>query len=112
MIRFLLNNWNLLEKFSVKELIINSSIVLFFLFINFFALTNLFYSSRGIIQYNKMDIQLTSNALELENIRGENNILEVKIKNLVEFNDSDLVDQIIREYLGYASEEDLLIIVN
>ena len=25
---------------------------------------------------------------------------------------SDLVDQIIREYLGYASEEDLLIIVN
>ena len=59
-----------------------------------------------------MDIQLTSNALELENIRGENNILEVKIKNLVEFNDSDLVDQIIREYLGYASEEDLLIIVN
>ena len=112
MIRFLLNNWNLLEKFSVKELIINSSIVLFFLFINFFALTNLFYSSRGVIQYNKMDIQLKGNALELENIRGENNILEVKIKNLVEFNDSDLVDQIIREYLGYASEEDLLIIVN
>ena len=53
-----------------------------------------------------MDIQLKSNALELENIRGENNILEVKIKNLVEFNDSDLVDQIIREYLGYSSEED------
>ena len=112
MIRFLLNNWNFLEKFNTKELIVNSSVVLFFLFINFFALTNLFYSSRGIIQYDKMDAQLSRNALELEELINENNILEVKIKNLVEFNDSDLVDQIIREYLGYASEEDILIIIN
>ena len=38
--------------------------------------------------------------------------MEVKIKNIVEFNDSDLVDQTIREYLGYAQEDDYIIKLN
>ena len=38
--------------------------------------------------------------------------MEVKIKNIVEFNDSDLVDQTKREYLGYAQEDDYIIKLN
>ena len=38
--------------------------------------------------------------------------MEVKIRNIVEFKDSDLVDQTIREYLGYAHEDDYIIKLN
>ena len=42
----------------------------------------------------------------------ENKTMEIKIKNIVEFKDSDLVDQTIREYLGYAQEDDYIIKLN
>jgi len=112
MIRFLLNNWNLLEKFSIKELIVNSSVVLFFLFINFFALTNLLYSSRGMMSLNKLNHEIAFNTKELQKIKNDNKTMEIKIKNIVEFKDSDLVDQTIREYLGYAQEDDYIIKLN
>ena len=35
--------------------------------------------------------------------------LEKKIKSMVDFKDADLVDQTIREYLGYAKEDDFII---
>ena len=38
--------------------------------------------------------------------------MEIKIKNIVEFKDLDLVDQTIREYLGYAQEDDYIIKLN
>ena len=47
-----------------------------------------------------------------DRIKNNNASLEIKIKNIVEFNDSDLVDQTIREYLGYAKEDDYIIKLN
>ena len=47
-----------------------------------------------------------------QKIKTNNATMEVKIKNIVEFNDSDLVDQTIREYLGYAQEDDYIIKLN
>ena len=36
-------------------------------------------------------------------------VSEKKIKSMVDFKDADLVDQTIREYLGYAKEDDFII---
>ncbi|MED5436584.1 MAG: septum formation initiator family protein [Pseudomonadota bacterium] len=112
MIRFLLNIWNLLEKYTFREILTVSSIVLFFLFINFFATTNLFYSSRGIVKYNELSSEINLNIKELKEIKSNNTELELNIRNIVEFNDFDLLDEVIREYLGYSSDNDHLIIIN
>ena len=52
------------------------------------------------------------NTKELQKIKNDNKTMEIKIKNIVEFKDSDLVDQTIREYLGYAQEDDYIIKLN
>ena len=112
MIRFLLNIWNLLEKHTFREILTVSSILLFFLFINFFATTNLFYSSRGIVKYSEMSSEINLNIKELKEIKANNTELELNIRNIVEFNDFDLLDEVIRGYLGYSSDDDHLIIIN
>ena len=112
MIRFFEYFRSLLFEANYKELLIGSSLIIFFLFINFFALTNLIYSSRGLLSLNNLNYKITFNIKELEKIKNNNASLEIKIKNIVEFNDSDLVDQTIREYLGYAKEDDYIIKLN
>ena len=112
MIRFFKNLGSGLFKVKYKELLISSSLIIFFLFINFFALTNLLYSSRGMLSLNNLNHEIAFNTNELHKIKNDNKIMEVKINNIVEFKDSDLVDQTIREYLGYAQEDDYIIKLN
>jgi len=112
MIRFFRYLRSSLFKANYKELLINSSLIIFFLFINFFALTNLLYSSRGMMSLNKLNHAIAFNTKELQKIKNDNKTMEIKIKNIVEFKDSDLVDQTIREYLGYAQEDDYIIKLN
>jgi len=112
MIRFSEYFRSLLFEANYKDLLISSSLIIFFLFINFFALTNLIYSSRGVLSLNNLKHEITLNIKELQKIKTNNATMEVKIKNIVEFNDSDLVDQTIREYLGYAQEDDYIIKLN
>ncbi len=112
MIRFFRYLRSNLFKVNYKELLINSSLIIFFLFINFFALTNLLYSSRGMLSLNNLKNEISFNANELQKIKNDNKTMEIKIKNIVEFKDSDLVDQTIREYLGYAQEDDFIIKLN
>ena len=112
MIRFSEYFRSLLFEANYKDLLISSSLIIFFLFINFFALTNLIYSSRGVLSLNNLNHEITLNIKELQKIKTNNATMEVKIKNIVEFKDSDLVDQTIREYLGYAHEDDYIIKLN
>ncbi len=112
MIRFFIYLRSSIYKANYKELLINSSLIIFFLFINFFALTNLLYSSRGMLSLNNLKNEIAFNAIELQKIKNDNKTMEIKIKNIVEFKDSDLVDQTIREYLGYAQEDDYIIKLN
>ncbi len=112
MIRFFGYFRSLLFKANYKGLLISSSLIIFFLFINFFALSNLIYSSRGLLSLNNLNHEITFNIKELQKIKKNNATMEIKIRNIVEFKDSDLVDQTIREYLGYAREDDYIIKLN
>ena len=58
MIRFFRYLRSSLFKANYKELLINSSLIIFFLFINFFALTNLLYSSRGMMSLNNLNHEI------------------------------------------------------
>ena len=112
MIRFFEYFRSLLFEANYKDLLISSSLIIFFLFINFFALTNLIYSSRGLISLNNLNNEITLNIKELQKIKNNNATMEIKIRNIMEFKDSDLLDQTIREYLGYAHEDDYIIKLN
>ena len=112
MIRFYRYFRSLLFKANYQELLISSSLLIFFLFINFFALTNLIYSSRGMLSLNNLNHEITFNTKKLQKIKNDNVTMEIKIMNIVEFKDSDLMDQTIREYLGYAQEDDYIIKLN
>ena len=112
MIRFSEYFRSLLFEANYKNILISSSLIIFFLFINFFALTNLIYSSRGVLSLNNLNHEITFNIKELQKIKKNNATMEIKIRNIVEFKDSDLVDQTIREYLGYAHEDDYIIKLN
>ena len=65
-----------------------------------------------MISLNNLKNEIAFNANELQKIKNDNKTMEIKIKNIVEFKDSDLVDQTIREYLGYAQEDDYIIKLN
>ncbi|MEE3165458.1 MAG: hypothetical protein VX241_02775 [Pseudomonadota bacterium] len=79
---------------------------------NFFSVTNLFSSSRGIIQRNNYVELITENKILLKGLIDINNSLNVKIDSITKGKDYDLLDQVIRESLGYLSEEDHLIILD
>tara|TARA_B100001079_G_C16228593_1_gene433582 strand:+ start:564 stop:761 length:198 start_codon:yes stop_codon:yes gene_type:complete len=65
-----------------------------------------------MLSLNNLKNEISFNANELQKIKNDNKTMEIKIKNIVEFKDSDLVDQTIREYLGYAQEDDFIIKLN
>tara|TARA_Y100001936_G_C15790638_1_gene516263 strand:- start:154 stop:351 length:198 start_codon:yes stop_codon:yes gene_type:complete len=65
-----------------------------------------------MLSLNNLKNEIAFNAIELQKIKNDNKTMEIKIKNIVEFKDSDLVDQTIREYLGYAQEDDYIIKLN
>tara|TARA_B100000427_G_scaffold66303_1_gene52847 strand:+ start:837 stop:1034 length:198 start_codon:yes stop_codon:yes gene_type:complete len=65
-----------------------------------------------MISLNNLNNEIAFNTKELQKIKIDNATMEIKIKNIVEFKDSDLVDQTIREYLGYAQEDDYIIKLN
>ena len=104
MIRFLDYFWKNFVTANFDNVIISFSLV-----INFFALSNLFYSSKGIKALAELNYETNQNLRELKTIKEKNLNLEKKIKSMVDFKDADLVDQTIREYLGYAKEDDFII---
>ena len=65
-----------------------------------------------MLSLNNLNHEITLNIKELQKIKNNNTTMEIKIRNIVEFKDSDLLDQTIREYLGYAHEDDYIIKLN
>jgi len=80
--------------------------------LNFFSVTNLFSSSRGIIQRNNYVDLITENRILLKSLIDINNSLNININSITKDKDYDLLDQVIRESLGYLSAEDHLIILD
>ena len=112
MIRFCLNYWNLLRKSNLRQFSFYITVASLLFVLNFFSVTNLFSSSRGIIQRNNYVDLITENRILLKSLIDINNSLNIKINSITKDKDYDLLDQVIREFLGYLSPEDHLIILD
>ena len=82
MIRFYEYFRSLLFKANYKELLISSSLIIFFLFINFFALTNLIYSSRGVLSLNNINHEAHDALGDVLATNEIAKILRLKAKNI------------------------------
>ena len=78
--------------------------------LNFSALFHLINSENGILILKDINYKIKRNQYELDVIKQTNFNLEDRILNFSREKDNDLMDQVIREYLGYQSNSEVTIV--
>ena len=78
--------------------------------LNFSALFHLINSENGILILKDINYKIKRNQYELDVIKQTNFNLEDRILNFSKEKDNDLMDQVIREYLGYQSNSEVTIV--
>ena len=78
--------------------------------LNFSALFHLINSENGILVLKDVNHQIKRNQYELNLVNQTNRKLEDRILEFSKGKDNDLIDQVIRDYLGYQSNSELTII--
>ena len=78
--------------------------------LNFSALFHLINSENGILVLKDVNHQIKRNQYELNLVNQTNRKLEDRILEFSKGKDSDLIDQVIRDYLGYQSNSELTIV--
>ena len=113
MIRFKENNIN---NYSYKPFYkrVGLYIVISFIMvtINFSALFHLINSENGILKLREINHQIKRNSYDLSLIKKTNTALEDKILRFSNKSEEnlDLIDEVIRENLGYSSTAEKIII--
>ena len=78
--------------------------------LNFSALFHLINSENGILVLKDVNHQIKRNQYELNLVNQTNRKLEDRILEFSKGKDNDLIDQVIRDYLGYQSNSELTIV--
>jgi len=78
--------------------------------LNFSALIHLVNSESGLLVLKDINHQIKRNTYELSTIKKTNINLEDRILYFSREEDKDLLDQVIREYLGYQSNSEVTIV--
>ena len=78
--------------------------------LNFSALLHLVNSESGLLVLKDINHQIKRNTYELSTIKKTNINLEDRILYFSREEDKDLLDQVIREYLGYQSNSEVTIV--
>ena len=78
--------------------------------LNFSALFHLINSENGILVLKDVNHQIKRNQYELNLVNQTNRKLEDRILEFSKGKDSDLIDKVIRDYLGYQSNSELTIV--
>lgn len=78
--------------------------------LNFSALFHLINSENGILVLKDVNHQIKRNQYELNLVNQTNRKLEDRILEFSKGKDSDLIDQVIRDYLGYQSNSEITIV--
>ena len=78
--------------------------------LNFSALFHLINSENGILVLKDVNHQIKRNQYDLNLVNQTNRKLEDRILEFSKGKDSDLIDQVIRDYLGYQSNSELTIV--
>ena len=82
----------------------------FFPLIIIYLFFNIFDGNNGLLAHSRLDIEISSLQSEIDNLRNNNNLYKAKISTLVELDDnSDLIDEQIRNVLGYCKTNEYII---
>ena len=74
-----------------------------------YLLINIFDGNNGLLSHSHLDAQITSLKQEINDTRKDNELYEIKIVSLSNFNSNDLVDEQIRSVLGYGKINEYVI---
>jgi cell division protein FtsB len=75
-----------------------------------YLLFNIFDGNNGLLSHTRLDFEITSLENELKNIKSSNNLYEIKISSLLnQTENTDLLDEQIRNVLGYGKNNEFII---
>ena len=74
-----------------------------------YLLINIFDGNNGLLSHSHLDAQITSLKQEINDTIKDNELYEIKIASLSNFNSNDLVDEQIRSVLGYGKINEYVI---
>ena len=96
--------------FTLMTVIKNYYIYLFLPLILLYLLFNIFDGNNGLLSHSRLNAEIASLETKIENIKSSNSLYEVKISSLQK-NDinTDLVDEQIRNILGYGKNNEFII---
>ena len=75
-----------------------------------YLLFNIFDGNNGLLSHSRLNTEIASLETKIKNIKSSNSLYEVKISSLLK-NDknTDLVDEQIRNVLGYGKSDEFII---
>ena len=74
-----------------------------------YLLINIFDGNNGLLSHSHLDAQISSLKQEIAETKKDNELYEIKIASLSNFNSDDLVDEQIRSVLGYGKNNEYVI---
>ena len=75
-----------------------------------YLLFNIFDGNNGLLSHTRLNAEIASLEKKLENIKESNSLYEVKISSLKKHDkNTDLVDEQIRNVLGYGKNKEFII---
>tara|TARA_B100001029_G_C14941557_1_gene383496 strand:- start:450 stop:680 length:231 start_codon:yes stop_codon:yes gene_type:complete len=72
-------------------------------------LINIFDGNNGLLSHNRLDAQISSLKYQIDDLRKNNELYEIKIASLGNFDSVDLIDEQIRSVLGYGKDSEYVI---
>ena len=75
-----------------------------------YLLFNIFDGNNGLLSHSRLNAEIMSLETKIENIKSSNSLYKVKISALQkDFKNNDLVDEQIRNVLGYGKSNEFII---
>ena len=91
--------------------VIKNYYIYFFLpLILLYLLFNIFDGNNGLLSHSRLNAEIASLETKIENIKSSNSLYEVKISSIRKHDkNTDLVDEQIRNVLGYGKNKEFII---
>jgi len=74
-----------------------------------YLLINIFDGNNGLLSHSHIDAQISNLKQEINETKKNNELYEIKIASLGNFDSSDLIDEQIRSVLGYGKNNEYVI---
>ena len=75
-----------------------------------YLLFNIFDGNNGLLSHSRLNAEIASLETKIKNIKSSNSLYEVKISSLLKHDkNTDLVDEQIRNVLGYGKSNEFII---